>query len=107
MLRRVELEPIEKIVAKKKVTWVAHVLRGTEERMKKSLISSERSTDRWWTRYVDDLERVGLTPEIVKRHTRQPGTLKSLIKNNPIRPYHNPTNNVVQQEQHRGSTGSD
>ena len=87
LLKRVGLDPIERVMAQKKATWVTHVLRGTEEKVKKSIVRSEISEDRWWKSYVEGIKKVGLTPEMVKQNMMQPVTLKKPIKNNPIRPH--------------------
>ena len=57
--------------------------------MKLSLEVSERKEDRWWMRYVEDMWRVGLAPDMAKNNAQHPLTLKRMIKKNPIRSHSN------------------
>ena len=87
LLRRTGLPSIDGLFAMKKAVWVAHVHRGDETHMKKSLQNSANINDSWWTSYKKDLSRINMAPQDVSQLATQPLMLKRKIKENSARPY--------------------
>ena len=75
--------PVLDLIAKRKVLWVAHVLRGNEKWMQSRLQSSREEQDKWWVAFIEDLEKhCGITWEKVEELYKKPGELKNLIEKN-------------------------
>ena len=70
-LARFKLDTVDQIIARRKATWVAHILRGNDENAKKTLQEAEAENNFWWKAYVAELGFFGCTPEDVKEKAQK------------------------------------
>ena len=77
---RTGLDTLEYIIGYRKAMWASHVTRGDEPMTKSALELSQRLKDFWWIRYEKDIQVIRTTHEEILEHSRQPVTLKKLIR---------------------------
>ena len=83
MIKRAGLEPRKRIIARRRTAWVAHVIRGDEPRMKKSLNASKKKCDKWWQEYRESLEEeFNLATEEVAELAKTPAALRGRLRKN-------------------------
>ena len=78
-LARYKLDTVDQILARRKATWVAHVLRGNDENAKKTLREAESENNYWWKAYVAELGIFGCTPEDVKEKAQSRAEIRKLF----------------------------
>ena len=86
-LARFKLDTVDQIIARRKATWVAHILRGNDENSKKTLQEAEAENNFWWKAYVAELGIFGCTPEDVKEKAQNRAEIRKLFdKQAPMQP---------------------
>ena len=77
---RTGLDTLEHIIGYRKAIWVAHIERSDEPMTKNAIETSKKLKDRWWTCYERDIRAIRTSHEEIVQHSRQPVTLKKLIR---------------------------
>ena len=86
-LARYKLDTVDQIIARRKATWVAHILRGNDENAKKTLREAETENNYWWRAYVAELGIFGCKPEDVIEKAQSRAEIRKLFnKRVPIQP---------------------
>ena len=78
-LARFKLDTVDQIIALRKATWVAHILRGNDEHAKKTLQEAEAENNYWWKAYVAELGIFGCKPEDVKEKAQSRAEIRKLF----------------------------
>ena len=78
-LARYKLDTVDQIIARRKATWVAHILRGNDEDAKKTLREAETENNYWWRAYVAELGIFGCKPEDVIEKAQSRAEIRKLF----------------------------
>ena len=82
LLTRHKLDPIDLIIANRKVAWVAHIIRGNENAAKDTLQSMKNENNDWWRAYVTELKAFNTEPHEIEQNAQNKAMMKSILRKN-------------------------
>ena len=82
LLARHKLDPVDLIIANRKVAWVAHIIRGNENTAKDMLQNMKNENNDWWRSYVQELKAFNTEPQDIEQNASQKQTIRNILRKN-------------------------